>query len=63
MTLLELFSGLGRYELSGENRLIQLSQHRLKAALERCEREKKPLAKGYAALGICTGIALVILMV
>lgn len=63
MTLLELFGSLGRYELAGENRLIQLSQHRLKAALERCEQEKKPLAKGYAALGICTGIALVILMV
>ena len=63
MTLLELFSGLGRYELAGENRLIQLSQHRLRAGLERLEKEKKPLAKGYAALGVCTGIALVILMV
>lgn len=63
MALLELFGSLGRYELAGENRLIQLSQHRVKAALERCEKEKKPLAKGYAALGICTGLALVILMV
>ena len=45
MSLLELFSSLGRYELSGENRLIQLSQHRLQAALERFQREKKPMAK------------------
>ena len=63
MTLLELFGALGRYELAGENSLIQLSQHRLKASLERCEQEKKPLAKAYATLGLCTGIALVILMV
>lgn len=63
MALLELFGSLGRYELAGENRLIQMTLHRLKAATERCEKEKKPLAKGYAALGICTGIALVILIV
>ncbi len=63
IALLELFGSLGRYELTGENRLIQMTLHRLKAALERCEKEKKPMAKGYAALGICTGIALVILMV
>lgn len=63
MALLELFGVLGRFDLDGENRVLQLTQHRLKAALERTEREKKPLAKGYAALGLCTGAALVILMV
>ncbi len=62
MALLELFSSLGRYELSGENRLIQMCLHRLRSSLEHLEQEKKPLAKGYAALGICTGVALVILM-
>ncbi len=62
MALLELFSSLGRYELAGENRLIQMCLHRLRSALEHLEQEKKPLAKGYAALGICTGVALVILM-
>lgn len=63
MALLELFGALGRYDLDGENRLLQMTAHRLNAAIERCETEKKPMAKGYAALGICTGVALAILMV
>lgn len=63
MSLLELCSALGSYDLEGENRLLQLSMHRFNAALERTEREKRPLARSYAALGISTGIALAILMV
>lgn len=63
LALLELFESLGRYELPGENRLLQMTMHRLRTALERCEKEKKPLAKSYAALALCAGIALVILMV
>ena len=63
LALLELLEGLGRYDLDGENRLLQMTTHRLNAALERIEKEKKPLAKGYAALGLCTGLALVILLV
>ena len=62
MSLLELCSTLGRYDMEGENRMLQLSGQRLKAALERAEREKRPLAKSYASLGVCTGVALVILM-
>lgn len=63
MALLELFEALGRYDLDGENRLLQMTAHRLNASIERCEAEKKPLAKGYAVLGFCTGLALVILMI
>ncbi len=62
LSLLELCSTLGRYDMDGENRMLQLSGQRMKAALERTEREKRPLAKSYASLGFCTGIALVILM-
>lgn len=36
---------------------------RLQAALARCEAEKRPRAKCYAALGLCTGLALLILAV
>ncbi len=63
LAILELCSVLGRYDLEGENRVLQLSLHRLNAALERTEKEKKPLARSYAVLGFSTGIALVILMV
>ena len=63
MALLELFGTLGRYDLDGENRLLQLTAHRLNAAIERYQTEKKPLARGYAVLGTCTGIALAILLI
>ena len=63
MTLLELFENLGAYELEGENQLIRASIQRLQASHSLLEQEKKPLAKSYAALGICTGLALVILFV
>lgn len=63
MAVLDLFSALGRYEVDGETNLLKLTQHRLKAALERGEAEKRPMAKGYTILGVCTGAAVAILLV
>ena len=59
----ELCSALGRSDLDGENRMLDLTAKRLQAALARCEAEKRPRAKCYAALGLCTGLALLILAV
>ncbi len=63
IAVLELFSALGRYDLEGETNLLKLTQYRLKAALERGETEKRPMVKGYAVLGLCTGAAVAILLV
>ena len=63
MALLDLCSSIGQYDLEGENRMLQLCGHRITAALERAEAEKKPVAKSYAAVGICTGIAIIILTI
>ena len=63
LAVLELCSALGRYDLDGENRMLDLTASRLQAALARCEAEKRPRAKCYAALGLCTGLALLILAV
>ena len=60
--LLDLFSSMGRYDLDGENRLISRTQLRLEAAIRTGEAEKRPMVKGYAALGLCTGAALAILL-
>ena len=60
MAVLELCSALGRYDLDGENRMLDLTASRLQAALARCEAEKRPRAKCYAALGLCTGLALLL---
>lgn len=61
MVVLELCTTIGRYDLDGENRVLQLSGQRLRSAIERYDREKRPLAKSYAVLGVTTGLALVIL--
>ena len=61
IALLELFESLGAYELEGENQLMQMTALRLKTAVDRLEREKKPLAKSYVILGFCAGLALMIL--
>lgn len=37
MAVLELCSALGRYDLDGENRMLDLTAKRLQAALARCE--------------------------
>ena len=60
--LLDLFSSMGRYDLDGENRLLSRTQLRLEAAIRTGEAEKRPMVKGYAALGLCTGAALAILL-
>ena len=62
MALLELCDNLGRFDLDGGNRLLTLTQERLRTALERTETEKRPLAKSYAVLGMAAGAALVILV-
>lgn len=62
MAILELFESIGRYDIDGENRLLTLTQERLRTALERLETEKKPLAKSYAVLSMAAGAALVILV-
>ena len=63
MALLELCGDIGKYDMDGENRLLQLTQHRIDACLQRCETERRPLVKSYAVLGLCAGVAVVILLV
>ena len=63
MALLELCESLGRFDLDGGNRLLELTQERMRATLTRTEAEKRPLAKSYAVLGMAAGAALVILVV
>lgn len=62
LALLEFSTSLGSYDLDGENRICKLSNLRVGQALERLEKDKRPLVKSYLVLGASTGIALVILM-
>lgn len=62
MALIEWSSTLGQFDPEGENRMMQLSIHRMEQALYSYEEEKKSMVKSYTLLGACTGIALVILL-
>lgn len=62
MALLELCETLGRYDVDGENRILRLSAQRIRSAQERCEGEKRQMARSCTALAVCAGIALAILM-
>mgnify|MGYP004679084683 CR=1 FL=1 len=62
MALLELCETLGRYDMDGENRMLRLSAQRIQSAQARCESEKRQMARSCAALAVCAGIALAILM-
>lgn len=62
MALLELCETLGRYDVDGENRMLRMSAQRIRTAQERCEGEKRQMARSCTALAVCAGIALAILM-
>ncbi len=61
--LMDLCASLGRYDIDGENRILQLSGQRIRCAYDKVENEKRPLIKSYAVLGFSTGMALVILLI
>ena len=61
--LLEFCTGLGSYDLDGEDRMSKLSCKRMSQCLETLEQEKRPFVKSYIVLAASAGIALIILMV
>ena len=61
--LLEFCTGLGSYDLDGEDRMSKLSCKRMSQCLETLEQEKRPFVKSYVVLAASAGIALIILMV
>lgn len=62
-SLLELGETLGKFDIDGQNSMLQITQQRLRACLEVYEKERSQRCRSYEALGICTGAALIILMI
>lgn len=62
-TLLELASSLGRYDLEGQCRAIALAQRRLTMQYDRLCAEKSGRCRSYGVLGVCTGLALAIILI
>lgn len=62
-TLLELAAALGRYDLEGQCRAIALARRRLAAQYDRLLADKSSRCRSYGVLGICTGLALAIILI
>lgn len=60
--MIELLTSFGRFGVKEQLRLIDLTAEKVTAALEQTESEKKQRCKCYQTLGICTGLAIAILV-
>ena len=61
-TLLELAARLGRYDTDSQLQGIDLALLRLTEELHKAEQERGTRSKTYQTLGICTGLAVAILL-
>lgn len=61
--LLELGNALGCYDLESQLRLLEAVRERLRQAELRCGKRILSEGRGWSALGICTGLALAIVLV
>lgn len=60
--LLNLGSGLGKYDVEGQLRAIDLALSRLRDILEQSTAEQKTRVRSYCTLGICAGLAIAIMV-
>lgn len=60
--LRELGQTLGRYDLDGQLRLLDLLLARIGQLAGSMETDRRARCRSYEALGICTGLAIIILM-
>ena len=58
-----LIDGFGRYDLDGQLRQIELAQQELSAQLARNREDMDSRCRTYELLGICTGAAVIILVI
>ena len=61
-TLLDLGAALGRYDVEGQLRALDLAGKRLEGFAGQAQSEQKQRAKACGVLGVCAGLALVILL-
>ena len=61
--LLELANALGCYDLESQQRMMDAAQARLHQAAERCRRQMEHEGRSWGTLGVCTGLALAIVLV
>lgn len=58
---MNLGSGLGKYDLPGQLRAVDLAMDRLRSLLEQCQAEQRSRIRSYCTLGVCAGLAIAII--
>jgi len=61
--LLGLGMALGRFDVDGQCRAIELAEKRLQQELNALEQNQRARCRGYEAIGICTGLAVAIVLI
>ncbi len=60
--LLELSHGLGQYDVDGQLRAIELASGQAQELVARCQAEQRGRMRSCCTLGICTGLAIAIIV-
>ena len=60
--LLNLGTGLGKYDVAGQLRAIDLALDRLRSLLQQAQTEQAARMRSYCTLGICAGLAIAIML-
>ena len=60
--LLELAGALGRYDLGGQARALELYKRRMERQVETLRAQEQQKGRAYAAASVCGGLALILLL-
>lgn len=60
--LLQLFDALGKYDLDGNLQLLSVTAQQLEAELSQLQAAGRARCRTYAALGVCTGLAVAVIL-
>ena len=60
--LLELATSLGRYDLGGQARTLELYKHQTDGLLEEAALDKKHKSRAWMTASVCTGLALIVIL-
>jgi len=62
-TLTALGMALGRFDVEGQCRSIELAQRRLQAESDALEEKKRARCRSYETIGVCAGLAIAVILV
>lgn len=62
VVLTELFDSFGKQDIYAQLRAIDLAERRIQLTLDELQREKKERCQTYRTIGVCTGLAVAVIL-